>query len=211
MSFITRLSDFIRRTSGAFLFFSLIFFSVGSAQAITIDFDDFAPGSFLPGDPYNPPINILEQYGIAIDGYVQPVAASTQSAPNFLHGSGPIGVGIYFLDQLPTYVSMYVGSQLEYKVSIRAIGPDGYFEDRLTDGAVRGMEYQTSTPYRPNQFISFYFPGGISSIGLGGAADVYIDDLTFIVSVPEPDAFILLWLALLMIYLRNHSNKKIPA
>jgi len=48
-------------------------------------------------------------------------------------------------------------------------------------------------------------------IRLDGQADSYIDDLTFTVSVPESNAFILLWLGLLMIYLRNLSHKKIPA
>lgn len=209
MSFITRLSVLARGISGAFLFFPLIFFSVGSAQAITIDFDDLDPSDYVGHGWYMPVTDEYASLGVIFEGYVEPVAASAKSSPNVLNGS--IGIGIKFLDTLPTYVSMYVGSLLEYKVGIRAYGPNGYFEDRLTDGAVRGMFYEDSTPYRPNQFISFYIPGGISYIRLDGQAGSYIDDLTFTVSLPEPGTFILLWLGLLMIYLRNHSNKKIPA
>lgn len=209
MSFILRLSAFGRRIYGTLLFFSLIFLSIGRAQAITIDFDDLDPADYVREGWYIPVTNEYESLGVIFEGYVDPVAVSAKSSPNVLNGS--IGIGIKFLDKLPTYVSMYVGSLSEYKVGIRAHGPNGYIEDQATDGAVRGMSQENSTPYRPNQFISFYIPGGISYIRLDGQADSYIDDLTFTVSVPESNAFILLWLGLLMIYLRNLSHKKIPA
>lgn len=201
MSFFLRLLGFSRKMSGSLCLSVFVFFSMGNAQAITIDFDDLEPGSFLPGDYFNPPINKLESLGIAIEGYVQPLAISTKSAPNILWGS--VGFSIYFIDTLPTYVSMYVGSLLEYKVGIRAQGANGYFEDWTTDGEVRGMNWESSTPYRPDQFVSFYIPEGITSINIGGQADSYIDDLTFGVSVSEPGIFLLFSLGLLMTYLHR--------
>ena len=197
MSKLFRLLILTHKMNGAIYLLVFVFCSIGNAQAITIDFDDLEPGSFLQGDSYNPPINKIESLGLMFEGYVQPIAASTQSSPNFLHGS--IDFSIYFLDTLPTYVSMYVGSILEYKVGVRAWDRNGNSEARLTDGGVRGIQWEDSTPYRANQFVSFYMPQGISSISVGGQADSYIDDLTFVVNVPEPGAFILLWLGLLMI------------
>jgi hypothetical protein len=201
MSFLNRLPALARSVSGALCFSALAFFLIGKAHAITIDFDDLDPADFSGPGWYIPVTNEYESLGVLFDGYVNPVAVSTKSSPNFLHGS--IGISIYFIDTLPTYVSMYVGSILEHKVGIRAHGADGYIEDRLTDGEVRGMQWEDSTPYRPNQFISFYIPEGISSINIDGQADSYIDDLTFSVSLPEPSAFILLWLGLLMVYLHR--------
>jgi hypothetical protein len=201
MSFLLKLSELACKVNGALCFSLLMLFSIGNAQAVTIDFDDLEPGSFLPGDSFNPPINRLESLGIAIEGYVQPLAASTKSAPNFLWGS--VGFSIYFIDTPPTYVSMYVGSIQEYKVWLRAFDANGNSEVKNTEGGVRGIQWEDSTPYSPNQFISFYMPEGITNINIGGQADAYIDDLSFSVSVPEPGTFILVCLGLLMIYMHR--------
>ena len=201
MSFFPRLLGFSRKMSGSLCLSVFVFFSIGNAQAITIDFDDLNPADFVGDGWYIPLTNQYESLGVLFEGYVNPVAASTKSAPNFLHGS--IGISIYFLDTLPTHVSMYVGSLLEHKVGIRAHGANGYFEDWTTDGEVRGMNWESSTPYRPDQFVSFYIPEGITSINIGGQADSYIDDLTFGVSVSEPGIFLLFSLGLLMTYLHR--------
>lgn len=198
MSFLLWVLVFARKMSVALCFF--IFFSMGNAQAITIDFDDLEPGSFLVGDGFTPPLNQIGS--VIFEGYVQPISGSTKSGPNFLLGS-TLGFAIYFIDTPPTYVSMYVGSLFELKVGIRVKGVNGYLEDRLTDGGVIGMNWETSTPYRPDQFVSFYVPEGISYVSVGSKMAPYIDDFTFIADVPEPSAFILLWLGLLMIWLRQ--------
>ncbi|HSC69644.1 MAG TPA: PEP-CTERM sorting domain-containing protein [Cellvibrio sp.] len=200
------LSTSIRKAI-AFLLFLCTVFSIGNTQAVTIDFDDLNPADYVGSGWYFPVTNEYEYLGVLFSGYVNPVAISTQSAPNILYGS--IGMSIYFIDTLPTYVSMYVGSTFNYKVGIRAHGANEYFEDRLTDGAVRGMNQESSTPYRPNQFISFYIPEGISSIHLGGQADAYIDDLTFIVDVPEPGMLILFCIGILGFISRRQKATQI--
>jgi hypothetical protein len=93
---------------------------------------------------------------------------------------------------------MYVGSVLEHKVDVSIYGLNGLIETKTTDGEVRGFEWEQSTPYRDNQFVSFYVPEGISHIYLAGQADVYMDDLSFSVSVPEPSSFLLLFLGVLI-------------
>ena len=190
-----------RNAKIVFTVMALMIFQVGKAQAVTIDCDDLEPGSFLTGDCFDPPTNKLDSFGIEISGCIEPLATSAVSSPNVLWG--PLGFTIYFLDEIPTYVSMYVGSLQEYKVFVRADTESGYFEYKNSEGGVRGMEWETSTPYTPNQFISLFIPEGITSITVSGQADVYIDDFTFSASVPEPSSFLLLLLGMLVTYLHR--------
>jgi hypothetical protein len=184
--------------NSAVCFSVLTFLAMGNAQAITIDFDDLNPADFYE-DGYKPLTNEYESLGVLFEGYVQPVSGSTKSAPNFLLGSS-LGFSIYFTDIPPTYVSMYVGSTFGLRVGVRVKGVNGYIEDRVTDGGVLGMNWESSTPYRPDQFVSFYVPEGISYLNIDSKMGPYIDDLTFIVDVPEPGILILFGLGLLIIY-----------
>lgn len=198
MPFLLRLLVLSRKMNSAVCFSVLTFLAMGNAQAITIDFDDLNPADFYE-DGYKPLTNEYESLGVLFEGYVQPVSGSTKSAPNFLLGSSP-GFSIYFTDIPPTYVSMYVGSTFGLRVGVRVTGVNGYIEDRVTDGGVLGMNWESSTPYRPDQFVSFYVPEGISYLNIDSKMGPYLDDLTFIVDVPEPGILILFGLGLLMIY-----------
>ncbi|MEN0035449.1 MAG: PEP-CTERM sorting domain-containing protein [Cellvibrio sp.] len=200
MVFLAKLLPASRSVITALVVTGLMLFSVGKAQAVNIDFDDLNPADLIGDDGYIPLTNQYESLGVLFESGAYLLGYSPKSAPNYVNGPG---FSIHFLGVLPTYVSMYVGSNLEHKVGIRAYGVNGYFEDRLTDGEVRGMQWEDSTPYRPNQFISFYMPEGISSINLAGQADTYMDDLTFSVSVPEPSSLLLLFLGMLITYLHR--------
>ncbi|HSC69645.1 MAG TPA: hypothetical protein VLC79_18270 [Cellvibrio sp.] len=185
----------------AFLLFICTVFSIGNTQAVTIDFDDLNPADFYgeEGEFNTPLTNQYESLGIIFEGgsYVGGIPGQFS---NII--SGP-GFSFYFTDELPTYVSMYVGSADQLKVGVSIYGVNGHIETKLTEGGVRGMEWEQSTPYRDNQFVSFFAAEGISYVGVGSQATAYMDNLSFEVIVPEPNAFILLWLGLLMIYLHR--------
>jgi hypothetical protein len=206
MSLFLRVLVLSRKMRSALCLSIVAFFTMGNAQAITIDFDDLNPADFYE-DGYKPLTNEYESLGVLFEGYVQPASGSTKSAPNFLLGS-TLGFSIYFTDTLPTYVSMYVGSTFGLRVGVRVNGVNGYIEDRVTDGEVLGMNWESSTPYRPDQFVSFYVPEGISYLNVDSKMGPYIDDLTFIVDVPEPGILFLFFLGMLMIYMHGKRFNK---
>jgi hypothetical protein len=178
----------------------LMIFSVGKAQAVTIDFDDLNPADLIGDDGYIPLTNQYESLGVLFESGAYLLGYSSKSAPNYINGPG---FSIHFLDVLPTYVSMYVGSVLEHKVDVSIYGLSGLIETKTTDGEVHGFEWEQSTPYRDNQFVSFYVPEGISYIHLNGQADVYMDNLSFGVSVPEPSVLMLFCLGVLITCLQR--------
>jgi hypothetical protein len=184
------------------LFLLILFsFAMGQAQAITIDFDDLNPEDFIntvDQDEWLFPLtNEYESLGVMFGGPAYLVGYSRKSLPNYVTGPG---FGFYFLGVLPTYVSMYVGSEAGYKVGISAYGVNGLLDYVITDGEVAGMNSDESTPFRHNQFVSFFEPEGIYNIDLSGQAGAYMDDLSF--GVPEPGICMLLCIGFLSIYLR---------
>lgn len=177
------------------------FFSVGNAQAVTIDFDDLNYDDFIGSeDEWQTPLSDeYESLGVIFSSSAYLSRYSTRSLNSI---TGP-GFSFFFVHELPTYVSMYVSALDQYKVGLRAFGPDGYFEDKLTDGGVRGASWESSTPYRDNQFVSFFMPGGISSIYINSQGAPYIDDLSFRTSVPEPGGMALILLGVFTVYLQR--------
>lgn len=168
------------------------------ANAVMIDFDD--------RDPVSVPDSILtneyESEGVLFHGNAYLISQSPKSAPNYVVGPGfsfsflslPYVSGFF-----PKLVTFYTGSSTESKVFITATGPDGHVEQIITEGEIHGMGDDTSTPYIPNQFITFEFASGISSIELSGQSDAYIDDLSFyyvMETVPEPSIIILFLLSM---------------
>lgn len=196
------LSTSIRKAI-AFLLFLCTVFSIGNTQAVTIDFDDLNPADFFgeEGELQTPLTNQYESLGIIFEGGSY-LGGTPGQYSNIIHGPG---FSFYFTDELPTYVSMYVGSADQLKVGVSIYGVNGHIETKLTEGGVRGMEWEQSTPYRENQFVSFFAAEGISFVHVASQQTAYMDNLSFEVIVPEPNAFILLWLGLLMIYL--HSRR----
>jgi len=205
MSLLCRLLVLSRKMSSVLVLSIFAFFSIGKAQAVTIDFDDLNRDDFVGAEDewMTPLTNQYESLGVIFEGGAYLSNFSWRSLNSI---SGP-GFSFYFIGELPTYVSMYAGSVGEYKVNFRAHRSDGSFEDWLTDGGVRGASWESSTPYRENQFVSFYIPEGISSIEVGSQGSPYIDDLTFSVSVPEPDTLLLFCLGILITYFRRKGLK----
>lgn len=189
-----------RKASARFYFFICVIFTVANAQAITINFDDLNPEDFIDAETGElvPLSNQYETHGVIFEHGAYLLSYSTKSLPNYINGPG---FGIRFLEMLPTHVSMYVGSTTGYKVGISALGMNGHVKNYVTDGEVHGMNSEDSTPYRPNQFVSFYISEGISYVSFSGQADTYVDDLSF--TVPEPAAWMLFAIGGLMLILRR--------
>ena len=196
MSFLLKLSELVCKVSGV-QFLLLMFLSIGYAQATTINFDDLNPADFYgSGDGYIPLTNQYESLGVIFEGgaYVGGVPGEFS---NILTGPG---FGFSFIHELPNYVSMYVGSPDQLKVDVSIYGVNGLIEYKVTDGGVRGTEWEQSTPYRDNQFVSFFAEEGISLVYVASQQTVYMDNLSFDVLVPEPGILMLFCLGLLMIY-----------
>lgn len=174
----------------------LVIFPLGNvANAVMINFDDLDPDSI----PDRILTNEYEAQGVIFEWSAYLSEYSPKSAPNYVVGPG---FKFHFTDlylspgMLPKLVSFYTGSSTQSKVGITARGPDGYHETIITEGEVHGMgaDEDDSTPYIPNQFVTFEFANGISSIELSGQSDAYIDDLSFyyvIEAVPEPSIIVL--------------------
>lgn len=179
-----------------------ILFPGAATYAVTIDFDDLDPYSYLHDGDLSPLTDEYLSLGVVFESSAYLVDESwgfqpAYSSPNFVAGPG---FGFRFVGVFPTHVSMYVGSGSGSRVWVDAVGPGGYKETWLTDGELHGMmvDESDSTPYRPNQFVFFDSAWGISSIGLSSQGDTTIDSLTFTnsSSVAEPHAAMLLALGL---------------
>lgn len=181
----------------------LLTVAVGRAQAITINFDDLNPEDFINAEGSDdwlfPLSNEYESVGLIFQDNAYLIGGGGN---NFVNGPG---FSFRFVGNLPTYVSMYVGSSVGYKVGVDAFGVNGDRDHKVTDGAIHGMTDEESTPYRDNQFVSFYMPEGISKIHLSGQGDAYIDNLYFGAEVPEPGSWILFCFGLLAIYLKRKT------
>ncbi len=186
----------------------LVIFPLGNvANAVMINFDELDPDSIPDGILTNE----YESQGVMFEWSAYLIANSPKSAPNYVVGPG---FKFYFTDLylspglLPKLVSFYTGSSTQSKVHITAIGPDGYSETILTEGEVHGMGSDVSTPYIPNQLVTFEFANGISSIELSGQSDAYIDDLSFyyvIEAVPEPSIAVLFLLSITCVAWRRFN------
>lgn len=201
MSYLLGLPALARTTSGALLFSALAFFSIGKAQAITIDFEDLNPTDFMggEGEGYTPLTNQYESLGVIFEGGAY-LAGEVGKPFNSVDGPG---FGFYFIHDLPNYVSMYVGSAGRLKMGVSIYGVNGHLETKITDGGVRGINWEDSTPYRDNQFVSFYVEEGISYVHVASQQTAYMDNLSFDVVVPEPGILILFCLGLVIIYLHR--------
>jgi hypothetical protein len=182
-----------------------LFCNIANAEMINFDDRDFTsiPDGILT--------NEYESQGVIFKGSAYLISPSPKSAPNYVVGPG---FSFSFLDLpyvsgfFPKLVTFYTGSSTESKVFITATGPDGHVEQIITEGEIHGMGDDTSTPYIPNQLVTFEFANGISSIALTGQSDAYIDDLSFyyvIETVPEPSAIILFLLSIICIMWRRCS------
>lgn len=176
------------------VFFFCLFSSV-SSHAVVIDFDDLEKEN--PSDV----IEVTDQYaskGVIFDiGYLDILAGN-----NVITGPA---FSFYFIDRLPVYVSFILNNNQELQNSIHALGPNGYSEILSTEGGVRGMSMENSTPYIPNQQVILQSEFGISSVWVGSQASPYLDDLVFYyeTAVPEAGALMLFLVGLLGIGMRR--------
>ena len=183
-------------------------------SAITLTFDDLDPADYEheTGEP-GFLTNEYESLGLVFEGaaYLLTWTQSqpAMSLPNYVIGPG---FNLNFVGDLPTYVSLFVGSSTGHKVELAAFGTNGFLEYKITDGEVHGMGSDQSTPYVPNQFVFFSSPEGISSIQLSGQSDAYVDNLTFTneanIAAPESSTFILFVIGLAGLILCNRKSLK---
>lgn len=187
------------------LSFGLFLIVSNSAQAVLITFDELDQASYLrPGEDeaIAPLTNEYESQGVLFRSSAYLVRWAEPLAPVSLQNyvAGP-GFGFEFVgDELPTYVSFYMGSHAQIAVSIDVRGP--YYSKQLTSsGEIVGMTDDVGTPYVANEFFSFSSRTGISSVYFAGKADNYLDNLEYTyakdVSVPEPFSFVLFGIGLL--------------
>ena len=195
MSLIHKLLVVSRKISSAVCLVVFVLFTVGNAHAVTIDFDDIDPFELNGDEGYLPLTNQYESLGVIFES-----SAYFSRQGKMLDGPG---FGFRFVHELPTYVSMYVGSADQLKVGVSFYDLNGYIDTVVTDGWVRGMNEELSTPYRDNQFVSFYAPQGISYVHVASQQTAYMDNLSFSVNVPEPSSFLLLFLGILITYLHR--------
>lgn len=203
-----------RKSLGRLIFIVCCGFMGSGAAAITLTFDELDPADYDPGtgelgfltDEY-------ESIGLLFEGAAYLLAWTEfqhpKSLPNYVIGPG---FSLNFVGDLPTYVSLFVGSSTGSQVVLDAFGLNDYHEYKITDGEVHGMGSEESTPYIPNQFVSFSSPTGISSIHLSGQSDAFIDNLTFTdepdIAAPESSTFILFVIGLLGLILCNRKSLK---
>lgn len=167
------------------------------AKATLITFDDL---TFVPGNFYDQPLtNEYAALGLVISGgYLAQGGPAVVSSPNYLLGSNLVTFD--FLGSTPTTVSMYVSTSQKDIVTLAAFGISGLIETKATQGWGGPLN---DTPYTPQQFISFYSPGGISQVTIaaffGLRTDAQIDNLYFssATAVDAPSSLALLGIGFL--------------
>lgn len=159
-----------------------------SAHAVLITFDDLPP----PADPGQfagtPVTDEYASLGLIVNqGYLG--GSGVPGSNQVLYGAPTLSLS--FIDAtLPTYVSLYVSAPNEDSVSVVANGPGGWGRTISTDGWQWPPE--EATPYRPNQYVSFYSATGIARLDLTAfyflRTGPVIDNLYFgnVAPVPEP-------------------------
>ena len=176
-------------------FFILIFsFLCKVANAVTLNFDDL--DAVINDEGYL--TTEYESQGILFEPYAFIRSAESLSGPWFT---------FFFIGDLPTYVSFVLNNPFEMANGVFAKGPNGYTERVKTEGWIRGMSTELSTPYIPNQMVTLRSDFGISSVEISSQSGIlYLDNLTFYYAtetVPEPHAFVLLILGFVGIFYRH--------
>jgi hypothetical protein len=173
------------------------FAHMGIAHATLITFDDLPPP--LPGDFFNSPVT--DQYlskGLLVDEAFLTRDSVTMNQSLF----GTQFMHLTFVNTLPTFVSLSVSSALQDQVYLTAGGPGGFTKNVTTSGY--GGPFN-STPYKPDELVSFANPGGISSIYLSSfyftRVDPLVDNLYFgsVPAVPEPSTLMLMSVGVAML------------
>lgn len=205
-----------------FAFSFAIFLSAisNSVHAVFIDFDDLTYASEDPDHPFFWETPVTDQYlsqGLMVSGgflypynYSHPdeLGPDDISGPNFLWGGQRLVLD-FVGDELPTYVGMYVGANIE-AIFLSAYSESGLLASTHTKGD-GGPLY--SAPYEPRQYVSFLANEGIRTIAIsgfwGGRTSAHIDDLTFTYAdVPEPSPFILLCIGLAILGLKRVNDRR---
>jgi hypothetical protein len=184
---------------------------VGLANATFIDFDDLPP----PISPEFFSTPITDQYvtkGLRVDEAYLTVTGATGANQALL---GTQFMHLSFLNTLPTFVSLSVSSADQDQVYLTAHGP-GYSQNFTSSGW--GGDDAHSTPYRPNELVSFASASGIASLDLSSfyfmRTGPIVDNLYFgsIPAVPEPPALMLLGIGVLILALsalkRSHTESR---
>ena len=102
---------------------------------------------------------------------------------------------------MPTFVNLSVSSALQDRIYVSAYGP-GYAYTVATSGFAGP---HNSTPYVPNELVSFEAPGGISYLTLTSFFNFRVgpiaDNLYFgpVPAVPEPSSWAFAGIGLLLL------------
>lgn len=180
----------------AFVFISLVISK--NAFAVFINFDDLTPIYPDPDIHFFGDNPLSDQYlsqGLSIGGGAWLNGEDGQN--HMTIGSG--SASLYFEGALPTYVSLEVTSLNHDAIFLNAFDSSGLFSSKRTAGWVG--PFVESTPYIPNELVSFSSELGISQINMSGffnlRAEATIDNITFTyASIPEPSPLALMGLGL---------------
>lgn len=193
----------------AVFFFAL---GVGCANATFIDFDDLA---YDPDYPLFDSHPVTDQYisqGVLFDdAYLRPYSADSESvisSPNYL--LSVVSMGITFLGDAPTFVSLHVNSWRHEIIHFDFYSDSGHIASLETKGF---MMMTGEDLYEPNQLISLAAAEGIRKIHINEinpSKAGEIDDLTFTYGVSESSPLVLSGLGLLLV-LGMSARKKFIA
>ena len=185
--------------------------TTSNAYAVFIDFDDLVPVY----DPYfacfcdNPLTNQYESKGLLIgDSYLNGQSYDGGLTYQNTLTSGPYST-LYFIEQLPTFVSMNVTSINGDAIFLTAYGSGGGVVDDYQTGGFAGSE--PYPPVIPNELVSLHSNTGISQINIDSfyflRVGAEIDNLTFTYSsVSEPSAPVLLLLGCIALIWKRYRN-----
>ncbi len=196
------------------VFIAAVFISISAASnayAVFIDFDDLVPvyDPVFPCFCDNPLTNQYESQGLLIgDAYLNGESDDGGLTYENILLSGPYAT-LYFIGQLPTFVSMNVTSINGDAIYLTAYGPGGTAGEYQTSGFAGSDDYP---PVIPDELVSFYSETGISQINIDSyyflRVGAEIDNLTFTYSsVPEPSSLALMLLGCLAVLWRRSCIK----